>query len=637
MGVASSLDSSVRLRIALGVLLALGALGLSVAARLGSPGRAADATPVHDLDATRSETVGASGALLLDLDDDLSDDQRAALAQAIDDAVAPFDWPDGTLGVELSAAGRLYRLNIPESELADLRRSLSGQGAVESLEREHTLGLPVDPRAIDFTPNDASDSPEAPAPDTVAPARGAFRPNDPYYRHQWHLDQVQMPHAWLRTRGRGVVVAVIDTGVLYRDHERGRRAPDLAGTRFAPGWDFVDGDATPDDEHGHGTHVAGTIAQSTHNAIGVAGVAPDATIMPIRVLDARGAGRSGDIAAAIRWAADHGADVINMSLGGGLPSRAMASAIEYAHDKGVVVVAAAGNTGRGRVEYPAAYEHVIAVGAVRMDGTRAYYSSYGDALDLMAPGGDLRVDQNGDGMPDGVVQNTMVRGDPMQHDYLGFQGTSMAAPHVAGVVALLRAEGLRDPDAIERVLCESAREVGPNSDFGAGLLQADAALQRQGSSRSLGGASAASVALLTLYGGAARRRRKLALGPLAAAFGAFTFGGGLSAAFSWWPTTASVSAFSGPHAFALLGDVGALLGLTAALPLLAYAALAHVRRLSPWLSVLAFGVAGGLVFEALVPTVRLALLPELVAGPWLLANAAICAWLGWAAAQSDAR
>jgi subtilisin family serine protease len=319
VGVASSLDSSVRLRIALGVLLALGALGLSVAARLGSPGHAADATPVHDLDAPRSETVGASGALLLDLDDDLSDDQRAALAQAIDDAVAPFDWPDGTLGVELSAAGRLYRLNIPESELADLRRSLSGQGAVESLEREHVLGLPVDPRAIDFTPNDGGDAADAPAPDTVAPARGAFRPNDPYYRHQWHLDQVQMPHAWLRTRGRGVVVAVIDTGVLYRDHERGRRAPDLAGTRFAPGWDFVDGDATPDDEHGHGTHVAGTIAQSTHNAIGVAGVAPDATIMPIRVLDARGAGRSGDIAAAIRWAADHGADVINMSLGGACP------------------------------------------------------------------------------------------------------------------------------------------------------------------------------------------------------------------------------------------------------------------------------------------------------------------------------
>jgi serine protease len=250
-----------------------------------------------------------------------------------------------------------------------------------------------------------------------------------------------------------------------------------------------------------------------------------------------------------------------------------------------------------------------------MDGTRAFYSSWGDALDLMAPGGDLRVDQNGDGMPDGVVQNTMVRGDPMQHDYLGFQGTSMAAPHVAGVVALLRAEGLRDPDAIERVLRESAREVGPSSDFGAGILQADAALQRQGSSRSLGGASAASVALLTLYGGAARRRRKLALGPVAAALGAFTFGGGLSAAFSWWPSTASVSAFSGPHAFALLGDVGALLGLTAALPLLAYAALAHVRRLSPWLSVLAFGVAGGLVCEALVPSVRLALLPRAGGGP----------------------
>lgn len=576
----------------------------------------------------------ASGELLLDLEDDLSDDARAAISRAVDGAVAPFDWPDGTLGQELSAGAQLYRLRVPESELADLRRSLSGNGAVESLEREQRLGLPVDPVAVDFTPNDAGLG-EGRAPTEVAPTRGTFRPNDPYYKHQWHLDQVQMPNAWMRTRGRGVVVAVIDTGVLYRDHERGRRAPDLAGTRFVPGWDFVDGDDTPDDEHGHGTHVAGTIAQSTHNAIGVAGVAPDAAIMPLRVLNAQGGGRSGDIAAAIRWAADHGADVINMSLGGGLPSRAMANAVTYAHDKGVVVVAAAGNTGRGRVEYPAAYDHVIAVGAVRADGQRAYYSSYGDALDIMAPGGDLRVDQNGDGMPDGVVQNTMLRGDPMHHDYLGFQGTSMAAPHVAGVAALLRAEGLRDPDAVERVLRDSAREAGPASDFGAGILQADAALQRQSGSRSLGGASGASLAVVTLFAGGARRRRKLALGPLAAVLGSFTLGGGLSAALALWPTTAGLSAFSGPHAVALLGDLPALLGLTAALPLLAYGLFANVRRMSSWISVLSFAVAGALVLEALSPSVRLALLPEVLTGPWLLANAALCAWLGWAAAQRD--
>lgn len=627
---ASSLDSSVRARLALAVLLGLGALVFSVGVRLGSPGHSVSALPGDRIEAP----PGGSGELLLDLEDDLDADEREAVSRAIDDAVAPFDWPDGTLGVELSAAGRLYRLRVPESELADLQRGLRGVPAVESLEREHMLGLPVDPTAVDFTPSDAGDAP-APGGDSVGVARGEFRPNDPYYRHQWHLDQVQMPHAWVRTRGRGVVVAVIDTGVLYRDHDHGRRAPDLAGTRFAPGWDFVDGDDTPDDEHGHGTHVAGTIAQSTHNALGVAGVAPDATIMPIRVLDARGAGRSGNIAAAIRWAADHGADVINMSLGGGLPSRATASAITYAHDKGVVIVAAAGNTGRGRVEYPAAHEHVIAVGAVRMDGQRAFYSSFGEALDLMAPGGDLRVDQNGDGMPDGVVQNTMLRGNPMEHDYLGFQGTSMAAPHVAGVAALLRAEGLRDPDALERVLCESAREMGPRSDFGAGILQADSALSRHGGSRSLGGASGASLALLALVGGVTRKRRKLVVAPLTAALGSFAFGGGLSAAFAWWPSTAGVSAFAGLHAVTLLGDLASLLGLTAALPLLAYGLFANVRRLAPWLSVLSFGVAGALVCEALAPSVRLVLLPELLAGPWLLANAAVCVWLGWAAARLD--
>src|SRR5688500_7819088 len=156
-----------------------------------------------------------------------------------------------------------------------------------------------------------------------------------------------MPEAWTLSRGRGTVVAIIDTGVLFRDHERARRAPDLAGTRFVEGYDFVSNDASPDDEHGHGTHVAGTVAQTTDNNLGVAGVAPDAAIMPIRVLDRHGPGNCGGIPAGIRWAADHGAHVINMSLGGGSPSRTVQNAIDYAHSKGVTVVAAAGNSGRG--------------------------------------------------------------------------------------------------------------------------------------------------------------------------------------------------------------------------------------------------------------------------------------------------
>lgn len=620
-------------RVALACGLLLGAASWSVAAR--SPG-----SQETDRSGERAALLTGAGAgpseLLLDLSDDSDEHTRARISRLIDDAIAPLPWPDGSLGTELSAAARLYRVHVPASELSDLVGALEGAAAVESLEREHVVRLPDDASFVDVTPSDggepAPDDADAPGGPDAEVQRGTFRPNDPYYRHQWHLDQIQMPQAWLRARGRGSVVAVIDTGVLYRDHAGGRQAPDLAGTRFAPGWDFVDGDATPDDEHGHGTHVAGTVAQSTHNALGVAGVAPEATIMPLRVLDARGSGRSGDIAAAIRWAADHGAHIINMSLGGGLPSRATESAIRYAHGKGVLVVAAAGNTGRGRVEYPAAHDHVLAVGAVRADGTRAFYSSYGAALDLMAPGGDLRVDQNGDGMPDGVVQNTMLRGDPMRHDYLGFQGTSMAAPHVAGVAALLRAQGLRDPDALERRLLSSAREAGPRSDFGAGIVQADAALQGQAASHAWGGAAASGLALLALLG-SGRRRHALAVHPAAASVGAFGLGGGLAGLLAWWPTSAAAGAYCGPQALLQLGDVGALLGYTAFLPLLAYALLGSVRRLSPLLSMAAFAMGGQLLLEALVPTVRLALLPWMLTGPWLLLQAGVTVWLGWAAAQ----
>lgn len=307
----------------------------------------------------------------------------------------------------------------------------------------------------------------------------SYEPNDPLYRHQWHMDQIRMPAAWRLGRGHGAVVAVIDTGVAYADGDDGhRQVPDLAGTGFVGGYDFVDDDEQPFDEHGHGTHVAGTIAQTTGNGVGVAGVAFESKIMPLRVLNRQGYGSYGDIADAIRYAADHGADVINMSLGGPIPSLGIWRAVRYAHGRGVVIVAAAGNSGRRGVGYPAALSQVMGVSATRYDEELAWYSSWGPQVDVAAPGGDVRVDQNGDGMADGVLQNTILPGDPSGDDYLLFNGTSMASPHVAGVAALLEAQGVTNPDAVERIIERTARGEGRDADrYGAGIADAAAALR----------------------------------------------------------------------------------------------------------------------------------------------------------------
>jgi serine protease len=297
--------------------------------------------------------------------------------------------------------------------------------------------------------------------------RVSVAPNDALYGKQWNLRSINVESAWDDTKGAGVTVAVIDTGISPVE--------DLSTKKFVKGYDFVNDRIEALDDNGHGTHVAGTIAQDTNNTKGVAGIAYEANLMPLKVLSAQGGGTVADISEAIRFAADNGADVINMSLGGGGESQLMQEAIEHAHSKGVVIVAAAGNSDSNAADYPARYRHVIGVSALGATGTKAPYSNFGAEVDISAPGGDTSLGEGG-----GILQNTIDPENPTNLAlYEPFQGTSMAAPHVAGVAALVRASGITDPDQVEDVLKQSALPVKDDSlnHYGAGKLDAAAAVK----------------------------------------------------------------------------------------------------------------------------------------------------------------
>ena len=347
-------------------------------------------------------------------------------------------------------------------------------------------------------------------PNYVAHA-SQFTPNDPLLRRQWNFTGkygIGMPDAWQLAAeagapgGRGAVVAVLDSGVAFENWGHYRRAPDLLRSTFVHPWDFVDRDRHPNDRYGHGTHVAGTIAQATNNGLEVAGAAYEAKIMPLKVLNDFGEGDSVAIARAIRYAARNGADVINLSLefdrrvnAAEIPE--ILAAIRYAHSRGAVIVAAAGNTGQKylrRVAYPARAGEVIAVGATTSSGCRSEYSSFGSHLDVVAPGGGVdaaptnsreRRTCHPERTGKWIYQETFTGSGVTSFGLPGgYEGTSMASPHVAAIAALLIAtHHLGDQPSARQVQAHiqaTARDLGRRGRdrrYGWGLVDAAAALR----------------------------------------------------------------------------------------------------------------------------------------------------------------
>jgi serine protease len=326
--------------------------------------------------------------------------------------------------------------------------------------------------------------------------RAAFDPNDVYFPFQWNMRLVGAQRSWDIQRGKAeVAVAVLDTGIAYEDFGVYRRAPDWGNRVFLQGFDFVNGDTHANDDDGHGTHVASTVGEATDNGEGVAGLAFNCALMPVKVLDNQGFGTFFDVAAGVDYALNFSQDgarpvkVINMSLGGPSPSETLRRALDRAEAAGVVVVAAAGNAGNGEVEYPAAYANVIAVGAVDGRKIKTGYSNYGTALDLVAPGGDIDRDDDGDGDPDGVLQQTFdsytaaVFGRYDDFAYFYYDGTSQATPHVAAAAAMLVSQGITSPSAVRKALFDSAEDLGApgrDDEYGYGLVRPAEALKGLG-------------------------------------------------------------------------------------------------------------------------------------------------------------
>lgn len=395
-------------------------------------------------------------------------------------------------GAAIGAAGpRSLRVRVEEGHsLAATARAIAKRPGVSFVKPDYLARISEDPPATPWLPND-------PGGGTTA---GGWQRLQWNFTGRWGVDVLP---AWRKLRaikrsgGRGAVVAVIDTGVAFESRGKYRGSPDLRGVRVKSPRDFLARSSHPYDRNGHGTHVASTIFAQTNDGIGVTGLAYGATMIPIRALNSRGYGNESVVARAIRYAADRRADVINLSVefdvrlsAADLPL--IVSAMRYAKRKGSLIVAAAGNQSVGKVAYPARSGYALAVGATTASGCLAGYSDHGRGLDLVAPGGgsdSLEFDSS-DPITDRenckasnpalpIYQVTFV--DNLRRFFLPgtYQGTSMAAPHVSGVAALVIASGIigrrPGPAALQKHLESTAVDLGAaglDSRYGHGLINA---------------------------------------------------------------------------------------------------------------------------------------------------------------------
>ena len=281
--------------------------------------------------------------------------------------------------------------------------------------------------------------------------KASFIPNDVYFPYQYGPQKVQAPSAWDVSQSNPTIkIAIVDTGVQLNH-------PDLVG-KLLPGYDFVEKDNNPTDGNGHGTHVAGIAAAVTNNIQGVAGMAPLASILPIRVLDNNGSGLLSDVANGIIFAANQGARVMNLSLGSPQGATTLQSAIDYAWNREVVIVAAAGNSNTNVPFYPANYNNVIAVASTDSNDQKSSFSNFGTWIEVAAPGS--------------TILSTYIGSS-----YAYFSGTSMASPHVAGIAALLAAQGKNNLQIRNTILVSSDRISGTGVYWAYGRVNANRAVR----------------------------------------------------------------------------------------------------------------------------------------------------------------